>query len=141
MHLLILFWNKEKLHGEWKEEITVAIYKRGDKPDCGNYRVISLLSTKHKIYHHTVKVNSIYRENNCGSLAWISTQEVNCRLCILHSSNIEKQLEYSEAVHKLFMDFKTAYNSVTSEVLCNIFTEVVFHETGKDNEYVNLMCG
>ena len=46
-------------------------------------------------------------------------------------------MEHNEAEHQLFMDFKKAYNSVTREVLCNILTEVVSHETGKDNKYVS----
>jgi len=33
-------------------------------------------------------------------------------------------LEYSEAVHQLFIDFKTAYNSVRREVLYNILNEL-----------------
>jgi hypothetical protein len=44
---------------------------------------------------------------------------------------------HNAAVHQLFIDFKKAYNSVTRGVLCNILTEVVFHETGKDNKYVS----
>jgi len=42
--LLNSFWNKE-----WKESITVPIYKKGDKTDCTNYRVISLLPSTYKI--------------------------------------------------------------------------------------------
>jgi hypothetical protein len=41
-------WNKEELPGEWKQSITVPIYKDG-KTDCGNYRDMSLLSTTYKI--------------------------------------------------------------------------------------------
>jgi len=34
---------------EWKESITVAICKKGDKTDCSNYGGISLLATTYKI--------------------------------------------------------------------------------------------
>ena len=32
--LIISTWNKEELHEEWKESITVPVYKKGDKTDC-----------------------------------------------------------------------------------------------------------
>ena len=38
-------WNKEELPEQWKESITVPIYKK----DCINYRGISLLSTTYQI--------------------------------------------------------------------------------------------
>jgi len=50
IHKLInSIWNKEELPEEWKESITVLIYKKDDKTDCSNYRGISLLSTIYKI--------------------------------------------------------------------------------------------
>ena len=36
---------------------------------------------------------------------------------------LEKKLEYNEAVHQLFIDFKKAYDSVRREVLYNILIE------------------
>jgi hypothetical protein len=43
--LINSIWNKEKLPEQWKESVTVPIYKKGDKTDCSNYLGISLLST------------------------------------------------------------------------------------------------
>ena len=37
-------WNKEELPEEWKELISVPIYRKGNKRDCVNYRGISLLT-------------------------------------------------------------------------------------------------
>jgi hypothetical protein len=35
--LIISIWNKEELPEEWKESVTVPIYKKRDKTDCSNY--------------------------------------------------------------------------------------------------------
>jgi hypothetical protein len=40
-----------------------------------------------------------------------------------HSSDTEKEWEYNETVHQLFIDFKKAYNSVRREVLYSILIE------------------
>ena len=42
-----------------------------------------------------------------------------------------------EAVDQLFIDFKTAYDSVRREVLYNILTEFGIHETGNANKNVS----
>jgi sorting nexin-29 len=50
IHKLInSIWNEEELPKEWKESIIVAIYKKGDKTDCSNYRGTSHVSTMHRI--------------------------------------------------------------------------------------------
>jgi hypothetical protein len=39
IHKLIkLIWNKQELPHQWKESTVVPIHKKGDKPDCSNYR-------------------------------------------------------------------------------------------------------
>jgi hypothetical protein len=42
-------WNNEELPTEWKESITVTVYKKDDKTDCSNYRAISLFSVTYKM--------------------------------------------------------------------------------------------
>jgi len=51
IHKLIMsIWNKEVLPEEWKESIIVPIFKKRDKTDCNNYRSISLMPTRYKIF-------------------------------------------------------------------------------------------
>jgi hypothetical protein len=47
-----------------------------------------------------------------------TTDQIFCNHQIL-----EKKWEYNETVQQLFIDFKTAYDSVRGEVLCNILIE------------------
>jgi hypothetical protein len=50
--LITSIWSKEELPEEWKELIIVLIYKKGDKTDCTNYRVLSLCLL-HAKFHPT----------------------------------------------------------------------------------------
>jgi len=50
IHKLInSIWNKEELPEEWKESITVPIYKKGDNRDCSYYTGMSFVLTTYKI--------------------------------------------------------------------------------------------
>jgi hypothetical protein len=60
IHKLInSIWNKEELHDQWKESISVPIHKKFDNSDC-NYCGISLLSTLF-IKYLCLKIMSISR--------------------------------------------------------------------------------
>ena len=41
-------WTAKELPQQFKDALIIAIYKKGDRGDCGNYRGISLLSTAGK---------------------------------------------------------------------------------------------
>jgi len=123
--LIISIWNNEELPEEWKESIIVPKYKKGDKTDCSNYRGISLLPTMYKILSNillsrlTPYAEETIGDHQCGFRCSRSTTDhVFCIHLIL-----EKKWEYNEAVHKLFIDFKKAYDSVRREVLYNILIE------------------
>jgi len=80
-HTLINFiWNKEEFPEDWKESVTVPIYKQGDKADCINYRGVSLLSTTYKILFNFLlsRLTPHAKKIIGGSSAGISTQQVNC---------------------------------------------------------------
>jgi hypothetical protein len=57
---------------EWKESNIVPICKKGNKKDCSNYRVISLLPTTYKILSNillselTLCAEEIIGDHQCG---------------------------------------------------------------------------
>ena len=65
-------WNKEELLEEWKESVIAPNYKKSDKTDCSNNRVISLLPTTYKILSNILLSNltpyaeEIIRYHQCG---------------------------------------------------------------------------
>ena len=105
--------------------ITVPVYKKGDKTECSSYGDISLFPTTYKILFNiqlsrlTPYAEEVIEAHQCGFR--------RNRITIDHIFSIrqilEKKWEYNEAVHKLFVDFKKAYNSVRREVLYNILIE------------------
>jgi hypothetical protein len=123
--LINCIWNKEELPEQWKEPITVPIYKKGDKTDCSNYRGISLLSTLYKILSNillsrlTPYVDEIIGDHQCGFRCnRLTTDQIFCIRQIL-----EKKWEYNGTVHQLFIDFSKTYDSVRKEVLHKILIE------------------
>jgi len=83
--LIISIWNKEELPEEWKESITVPIYKKGDKTDCNNYRGKSLLPTTYKILSNILLLRLIpYAEEVIGDHQCGFRRN---RSYLLHSSN------------------------------------------------------
>jgi hypothetical protein len=70
--LICSIWNKEELPQQWEESIIIPIHKKGDKMDCNNYQVISLLSTAYKILSNillarlTPYVNEVIGDHKCG---------------------------------------------------------------------------
>ena len=123
--LIISIWNKEELPDEWKESIIVPIYKKGDKTDCSNYKGISIWPTMYKILSNILL-------SRLTPYAEESTEDHQCRfrcsrstidLIFCNCQIFEKNREYNEAMHKLFRDFKKAYDSVMREVLYNILIE------------------
>jgi hypothetical protein len=118
IHKLInSIWDKDGM-----ESIIVPIYKKGDKTDHTNYRGISLLPSTHKILSNillsrlTPQAQEIIGDHQCGFQHNRSTTDHIFCICLI----LEKKWEYTEAVHQLFIDFKTAYYSIRREVLYNL---------------------
>ena len=92
---------------EWRESITVLVYKMGDKTECGNFGGISLLSTVYKILSNillsslTPYAEEIIGDHQCGFRRNRSTTDhIMCIRQILAKMGNDK------AVHQLFTYFE-----------------------------------
>jgi hypothetical protein len=103
----------------------VPIYKKGDKTDYTNYRGKSMLPTTYKIFSSALLSSLTPHIDEI-------TEDYQCRFCHKRSTTdqmfcihqiLEKKWECNGTVNQLFIDFKTAYDSVRSKVLHNILTE------------------
>ena len=113
---------------EWKESIIVPIYKKGDKTDCNSYRGISLLPTTYKIMSKILLSRLIpYAEEIIGDhqCRFRRNRSTTDHIFCIHQI-LEKNWQYNESVHQLFIDFKKAYNSVRREALYNILLSLEF---------------
>jgi hypothetical protein len=121
--LIVSVVNKEQLPEVWKESKTLPIYVKCDKTDCSNYRGISLLPTTYKILPNILQsrltpyAEEIFRDQQCGFRHNRST--TNHIFCIRQM--LEKKWEYNEAVHRLFIECKKAYDKVRGGGACIIF--------------------
>ena len=103
IHKLInSIWNKDEMREEWKELIIVPIYKKGDKTDYINYRVITLVPSTYKILSSfllsrlTPFAEEIIGDHQGGFRC--NRSPTDHILCI--SQILEKKWEYNKAVHQ-----------------------------------------
>ena len=123
--LIIYICKKEELPEEWNRSIIVPIYKKGDKTNSSNYRGTSLLPNTYKmLYIILLSRLTPYAKEFIGDHQrgfWHNRSTTDHMFCICQ--RLEKNWEYNEAVHQLFIDFKKDYDSVRREVLYNILIE------------------
>jgi hypothetical protein len=105
--------------------LIVPVHKKDNKTDCSNYHGISLLSTSYKILSNiflsrlSSYVDESIVDDQCG---FRRNRSITVQVFCIHQI-LEKNCEYNEAVHQLFIDFKKAYDSVRREVLYRILIE------------------
>jgi hypothetical protein len=104
----------------------VPIHKNGDKTVSNNYCGISLQLTPYILLNILLSrlsqfIDEIIGNHQSGFGCNSSTTD---KIFCIHQI-LKRKWEYSETVHhRLFIDFKSAYDSMKREVLYNILTEI-----------------
>lgn len=127
IHLLIAkIWESEQLPEDWKTVTLVPVYKKGDPWCCNNYRGISLLCITYKVlatilYKKLMPlVESSLGDYQCGFRRNRSTIDQIFTIRQI----LEKNWEYARRTFCLFIDFKTAYDSVVREEVWKYMKEL-----------------
>lgn len=115
-HLINLCFEQSKFPSEFKNAITIPIYKNGDKTSPGNYRPISLISHISKIIEKAIKVRvmeflehtQFFSKKQFGFRKQKSTQDAVYHTC----SEIYASLDRCEKVLALFLDLKKVFDTI-----------------------------
>ena len=117
--LIRRIWADEELPYEWNFRIICPILKKGDPMACSKYRGSLLLNIVYKILSYILYDRlSEYTERIIGKYQCCFRKGKSMTNQIFTSSPImEKTVEYQIGVHHLFIDFKSAYDSIYREKL------------------------
>jgi hypothetical protein len=107
-----------KSYHEWNFGIICPILKKGDPMACSNYRGILLLNIAYKILFYILHVrlsdtDRIISKYQCSFRKGKSPTNQIFTL----NQIMEKTVGYQIGIHHLFIDFKSAYESIYREKL------------------------
>lgn len=136
-NLIVDIWEHEQMPQDWKDANITAIFKKGSRKDCGNYRGISLLSIAGKIMARIIlnRINdkispNILPETQCGFRAGRSTMDMVFSLRQIQ----EKCTEQNMPMYAVFIDFTKAFDTVSREGLW-----CVLKKYGVTDKVINLI--
>ena len=122
---LTMLFNQSVQQGKFPQKLknakVIPLYKKGAKSDINNYRPISLLNIFSKIFEKVMKKkllnfidsHKILTKSQFGFQKGISTEDA----LIQFSNNIYRQLDKSNSVLSIFIDFSKAFDSVPHNIL------------------------
>lgn len=118
-HLIANVWESEKMPDTWKESVVFPVLKKGDSRNCNNYRGISLLNTAYKVFSVALYNRLIkYVEPQLGEYQGGFRKNRSTIDQIFSLRQImEKAKEFNKIIWILFIDFKSAYDSVIRKKL------------------------
>ena len=125
--LTTLIWRQGKVPRQWKDAVITVLHKKGDKTECGNYR-ISLVSHASKVLLKVVarrlsaycEAKGLLPEEQCGFRPDRSTTDMMFVVCRLQ----EVGREAGVSLHMCFVDLQKAYDTVDRTLLWQVLTRI-----------------
>ncbi|PSN43351.1 hypothetical protein C0J52_15555 [Blattella germanica] len=112
--LITSIWETETIPDDWNVGIICPIHKKGDTMVCSNYRGISLLPIAYKVFSNILfsrlapYVENVVGDYQCGFRQGRSTVDQIFTIRQI----LEKCKEFGIDTHHLFIDFRSAYDSI-----------------------------
>ena len=112
-------WKEEAVPRDWKNQITIPVFKKGQKSDCNNYRGIAILCVTNKIISRTILnrlipvLDSQLNKSQCcfRSNRGCSDQLFNLRIIM------QRAKKYNTPLYLSFIDLCKAYDSINRNAL------------------------
>lgn len=124
--LVLSIWIQERMPQQWTRSIICPLHKKGNMLDCTNYRGISLLSCGYKILSNILFSRlTPYAEREVGKYqaGFRSGRSTIDQIFTLRTI-LERGHEYKLPTHHLFIDFKSAYDSINRTKLYEALAEM-----------------
>ena len=126
--LTTTIWREGKVPQQWKDAIITVLHKKGDKPKCGNYRGISLLSHAGKVLLKVVarrlsaycEAKGLLPEEQCGFRPNRSTTDM--MLVVRRLQKIGRKAGAS--LFMCFIELQKAYDTVDRTLLWQVLTRI-----------------
>lgn len=110
-----------KFPTSWKKAKVTAVFKKGSKSECTNYRPISLLSVPSKVIEHLLcsQLKSHLLEHNLqNEHQWGFRPKRSTEDALLYmTEKWRKAIDSGKVVGIVFIDFKKAFDSVSHQIL------------------------
>ena len=109
-----MIWEKEQLPNQWNEGIICPLYKKGDRLDCTNYGLKTLLNIAYKIFAIILnqRLADIVETELGDYQSGFRPNRSAIDNILMIRQIIEKCCEYNIDIHNIFIDYTHAFDSI-----------------------------
>ena len=116
-HVSSWMWINEEIPKEWLQGIIWPLHKKGDQLECTNYRGITQLNLAYKPLYNILYTRLLpFVESKFGNYqAGFCPRKSTIKQIFGLWQILEKIKEFRISIHLLYIDFKSAYDSIDRE--------------------------